>query len=90
MVKAHVYAVNEPPYRFVVVYRRKGAKAYKRRFRLREDAEADCAAFNARLEAEGTAGLHIGARERVQIERALSILEGTGLSMPGIPTNRVR
>ena len=65
----------------MVLFRKRGLKPYKRRFRTLEEAEADRDTYNDKLLAEGAGGVHIGAKERREIETALLLLEESGLSI---------
>ena len=81
MKAARVYEVNQTPYTHIVLFRKKGLKEYKRRFRSLTAAEAECKSFNDKLVEEGATGIHIGAKERREIEAALHTLEGTGITI---------
>lgn len=81
MREAKIYAVSEPPYSHIVLFRRKGYPSYKRRHRSLAAAKEDRDAFNAKLVAEGAGGVHIGPKERREIETAMRILDGTGIGL---------
>lgn len=81
MKEAKVYAVNEPPYSHIVIFRRKGFRTYKRRFRSEREAVADRDAFNEKLIEEGAGAVHIGPKERERILAAMRILDGTGMDL---------
>lgn len=81
MERAKIYQINEGVYKYLVFFRRKGWKDYRRRHRNKEDALKDCDGFNETLIREGLEGVHIGVVERNNILICRRLLEGTGLNI---------
>ncbi|GHC12618.1 tyrosine-type recombinase/integrase [Cerasicoccus arenae] len=65
----------------MVKFSRKGFKPYRRYFHDRSSADTDAAEFNKKLFREGSEGVHIGPRERRELQNLLLILKDRGLTI---------
>ncbi|MEO0795154.1 MAG: hypothetical protein AAFX93_08340 [Verrucomicrobiota bacterium] len=81
MNEAKVYPVKHERYSFMVKFSRKGFKPYRRYFRDRDSADQDAAAFNQKLFREGSEGVHIGPRERRELQNLLAVIKDRGMTI---------
>lgn len=79
---ARIYDVQRKDgYQYMVQFKRKGCKSYRRYFKTKKEASTDCTAFNNKMLTEGREGQHIGPRERRSIAALMEVLREKGMTI---------